>query len=165
MAADHTAAVARWLTAQPGNHHQLSELAAIVDKTAPDRKVELAAVLAAVELLDTLGLVVFYRHVAQSAVAAPHRDGLQRIAAGDNLAEVARVVELARPVTIVRVCDRYAAWYRSPLRLPVGATTIGNGGAFGATPDDALAALRHQVQVAAAVEWPIADRDRGRPVR
>lgn len=146
MAGDHLTAVAAWLTAQPHNHHQLGDLGSIVDKQAPDREEQLTAVRAAVDLLDLLGLVVFYHHAASASVTARHREGLAQLAAGEPLPKVAEDVEPARPLTIIRLRPgEYAAWYRTAMALPAGAITTGQGGALGATPDAALAALRARV--------------------
>ncbi len=155
MAGDYLVPVAHWLANHRADHHQFADLGAVVNKTAPARTAELEAVRAAVELLDAVGLAVFYHHSTQAAVAAQHRAGLRRIAAGESLTVVAQAVELDRPVTIVRVRpDQYAAWYRSPLRLPVGATATATDGALGATPDEALAALRDQALAACRRRWP-----------
>lgn len=165
MATDYIAAVAGWLSDQGTDMHRLGALGQVVDDTTPDRKRELDAVYAAVERLDILGLVDFHHHVAMAVVTVRHRAGLRRLAAGEPLALVAEDVERDRPVSILRIRGGWAAWYLSTLRLPAGAGVTGVGGQLAATPDDALAALRHHVQVTAAVEWAIADRDRGRPVR
>lgn len=147
MAGDSLVAVATWLGAQPHNHHQLTSLGTLVDRQAPDREEQLAAVRAAVELLDLLGVVVFYHHAASASVTVRHREGLARIAAGESLPEVADAVEPARPLTIIRLRPgEYAAWYRTAMALPAGAITTGLGGATGATPDGALAALRARVE-------------------
>lgn len=166
MAADHTTAVSRWLTDRLADMHQLGALAQLVDDDTADRQHELDAVYAAVERLDILGLVGFHHHVAMPVVTIRHRAGLRRLAAGEPLTVVAADVERDRPVTILRIrSGGYAAWYLPTLLLLAGSAETGVGGVLGATPDEALAALRHHVQVTAAVEWHIADRDRGRPVR
>ena len=146
MAGDHLVAVASWLTEQyPATLHTLSDLGAIVDRKAPNRAAELGAVQAAVKQLDAAGLVAYYHHVAMSQVGVLHREGLARVAAGEPLATVAADVEPDRPVTIVRTrSGQYAAWHLTAMRLPAGAPT-GVGGAMGATPDLALAALRARV--------------------
>ena len=153
MVDDRTVAVAQWLSRHQGSHHQFSELGALVDKKAPDRQAQLEAVRAAVLRLDALGLVIFYHHT-MPAVATRHRAGLRCIAAGEPLGTVAQAIEPQRPVTLIRISvDRYAAWYRTPLRLPVGATTAGIGGVYGSTPDEALAALRAQAFAACHPGW------------
>lgn len=154
MATDYTAAVAAWLSVRAGSHHQLAELGALVAKTVPNRDAELEAVQAAVERLDALGLVALYHH-QPPAVGVQHREGLRRLAAGKPLDEVARDVEKTRPVTIVRTpTGEYAAWYRSPLRLPVGAAVAAAGAVIGADPNAALAALREHVRAAAGLSLP-----------
>lgn len=155
MGGDYLMPVARWLTEQSSDHHQLRELAVLVDGTAEDRRTELEAVRAVVERFDKLGLVAFHHHVVTTSVMTWHRGGLRRIAAGEQLATVAQDVEAARPVTIVRIRpDSYAAWYRSPLQLPAGATAAGVGGVCAATPDEALAALRAHTLQAALIDVP-----------
>lgn len=142
---DYTIAVARWLVEQTGSHHQLAELAPLVQRSTPGRDAELEVLRAAAMRLDLLGFIVYYHHTPP-AVAVAHREGLRRLAAGEPLREVAQDVERARPVTILRTASgQWAAWYRSPLRLPVGATTAAAGAALGPDPNTALAALRERV--------------------
>lgn len=144
MAGDHLVAVAGWLVEQhPATLHTLGDLGTIVDRKAHGRQAELDAILAAVRRLDAAGLVAYYHHAAMSQVGVLHHDGLLRVAAGEPLATVAHDVEPDRPVTIVRTqSGEYAAWYLTAMRLPAGAPITGIGGARGATPDQALDALR-----------------------
>lgn len=147
MTGDYLAAAAGWLTEQPHNHHQLAELVRALAGASPrERQAQLGPIQAAVEYLDLAGLCVVYHHGATSAVAVRHRGALQRVANGEPLAAVARDVEPSRPLTIIRVQpSEFAAWYRTPLRLPVGATNLGIGGVLGATPNEAYAELRDGV--------------------
>lgn len=156
MAGDYLVPVAGWLANHPGDQHQFRELAAeLLSGVEHDHQAQLAAVRAAIERLDALGFVVYYQHVVQSVVSTQHRDGLRRIAAGEPLAEVAQSIEHCRPLVIIRIgADQYAAWYRSVLRLPAGASTTGTSGVFGATPDQAQAALRQQARVTAGLDTP-----------
>lgn len=154
MATDYTAAVAGWLAAHAASHHQLAELGGIVAKTVPNREAELEAVRAAALRLDTLGLVVYYHH-QPPAVGVQHREGLRRLAAGEPLDVVARDVERTRPVTIVRTeSGAWAAWYRSPLCLPVGATVAACGAVIGADPNTARDALREHARALAGLADP-----------
>lgn len=146
MSTDYLAAAARWLTEQPYNHHQVADLArALGVRSTRDGYAQLEGIQDALERLDVAGLCVVY-HGTAAAVAVQHRDALRRVAAGEPLPAVARDVEPRRPVTITRVpSGEFAAWYRSALRLPAGADAAGVGGALGATPDAAYAALRDSV--------------------
>lgn len=145
MADDLLAAVAGWLADQLHNQHQLGDIVRALAKTTPERQAPVAAVQAAVELLDVAGLCTVH-HGSMSSVFARQRDALRRVADGEPLAAVAADVEPDRPVTIVRVqSGEYAAWYLTPMRLPACATTLGLGGALGPTPTEAYAALRARV--------------------
>lgn len=157
MAGDYLAAVAQLLASHPKQHHGLGAFAAVVAADEPDRQHELEGVRAAIELLDALGLVAFNHHVVASSVAVLHRAGLRRLAAGEPLAVVADDVERGRPLTVIRVApDRWAAWYRSTLRLPAGVALgiADDQAAIGKTADEAVAVLRQRVRVTAGLDTP-----------
>lgn len=105
----------------------------------------------ALHRLDKLGLVLVCHRLGRSTVAVLHRAGLRRLAAGESLEVVAASVEPTRPLTVIRVApDRWAAWYRSTLRLPQAAD-LGRadaGAAIGRTADEAVAELQRRARSA-----------------
>jgi hypothetical protein len=169
MAADLVVAVAAHLAGRPERqrHVPLGSLTDVVDdaeNAGVDRENAAADVQAAVERLDRLGLVAMVHHVGAPAVIVLHWRELRRIAAGEPLPAVAAEVERTRPLTVIRISPgRWAAWYQSTLRLPVGAAlgVADDGAGVGCTADEAVAELQARAREALSPTWAITSQPTG----
>jgi hypothetical protein len=162
MGADLVVAVAAHLAARPEKQRRiaLAALASVVNETAETtdcgREQAGEDVRAAVGRLDALGLVATAHHVHGAEIVVLHRRQLRRIAAGEPLAAVAADIERTRPLTVIRISPgRWAAWYQSTLRLPVGAALglVDGDNAIGRTADEAVAELAARTQAALSPGW------------